>query len=293
MIYELPRHRCHHHVVPSKLSPAARMAAVLSLLQGAGTDHLLASNELWAAIPDYADGEPSGRRQYRRDLHALKARGLVQTDVTTERTPRRTGVRLRFIGKPKDWELTDTEHVALRAARSGHRGTAPLQVTQGRDEHGSALDLAMDALRPLEEHGEWMTCGALAVELARPPAVILAALRELFTLDIEGRSLFDGVLLIEEFDEDSDERLPAEQVLMLAERNPTSTKHPLRGYGLDTLGRFAYTAAETAEALRIIDAELASLASADEADDLRTARRKLGNWAEHLNAAKVESGTAS
>lgn len=167
--------------VMGTMTPAARMAAILAILQNA-PDHVLPSSALWAVSLDYRAGEPSGRRQYRRDLHALVARGLIATDISNHRTPQRTGVRLLFIGKDTDWELTAEEHAALRAARERHPRPFP-GTTDGRDNRGTDLDLAMDAVRVLEEGREWMMIADLAAELRQPAERVVRALRELLSVD--------------------------------------------------------------------------------------------------------------
>src|SRR4051794_37573828 len=143
------------------MTPCQRMAAILDLLYRAG-DRPIRSQELWDAIPDYQAGAESGRRQYRHDIRALVRRGLVTTDLTTRWTPNRTGVRRRFIGKPEDWRLTTREHAALRMAVWRHRTVPPPPTTEGRDQHGTSLDVAMDAVRILEQHGDWTSIGDVA-----------------------------------------------------------------------------------------------------------------------------------
>jgi hypothetical protein len=261
------------------MTPAARMAAMLAMLQNA-PGHLLPSRALWAVSADYQAGLPSGRRQYRRDVGALVARGLIETDMSTDRTPQRTGVRLLFIGKDTDWELTAEEHAALRAARERH--PRPFAgTTDGRDNRGTDLDLAMDAVRILEEAGEWMMIADLAAELRQPAESVVRALRELLSVDTNDGSVYRGLLDLGDFDEHSYAELPVERMRATAARNPRSTQRPLSGYGLTALGRFAYTATETADRLALIERALADPGDMDEAA-LRRAHWKLKQWARRL-----------
>lgn len=265
--------------VMGTMTPAARMAAILAMLQDA-PGHLLQSSALWAVSPDYQGGDPSGRRQYRRDVHALVARGLIETDIITGRTPQRTGVRLLFIGKDTDWELTAEEHAALRGARERHPRPF-VGTTDGRDTRGTDLDLAMDAVRILEEAGEWMMIADLAAELGQPAESVVRALRELLSVDADDDSVYRELLDLGEYDEVTDEELPVEQMRAAATRDHTSTKRPLFGYGLAALGRFAYTATETADRLTLIECALADPGDID-TDALRRARWKLQKWERRL-----------
>lgn len=66
-----------------------------------------------------------------------------------------------------------------------------------------------------------------------------------------------------------------------ATRNPTSTNRPLFGYGLTALGRFAYTATETADRLALIERALSDAGDLD-TDALRRAQWKLTQWKRRL-----------
>lgn len=268
----------------SAMKPSARMAAILALVRAA-PDQLLASSEIWALIPDYDRGEPSGRRLYRLDLRALVNRGLVEADVSTDRTPRRTGVRARFVGKPEQWELTSAEHHALRLARRRRPGRAP-SVTEGRDGRGTDLDVANDALRVLEESGEWMSGAEVAAELGCSAEQVIAGLAEIDMVEVGGDCVLDEAVDMERFDEETDEPLPPAAVMLCVSRNQRSPNRPLRGHGLDRMGRFAYTRAETADRLALIENALSDPAEGMDVASLEAARRKLSMWAAHLDAGR-------
>jgi hypothetical protein len=107
-----------------------------------------------------------------------------------------------------------------------------------------------DAFRRLEERGEWTTVGELAREMEqRRPARLLEVLDLAWFLDVDGRSVFDGVLVIEKCDGDRD--LPPAQTRIWINRG-SDPDGPLRGTGLALVGAGAYTLDEIAERLDVI-----------------------------------------
>jgi hypothetical protein len=264
------------------------MAEILARLHGA-PERLLSSSRLKAAILDYQPGDgrsrESAERSYRRDRRALVARGLVQTDVTTRRTPNREGVQALFVGKPTDWELTAIEHAAIRRARRLHP-SAPPPTTTGRSAWGARLDVAMDALRVLEEHGDWMSGAELAKEMQRPVELVIAAVRELNLVETGATSVFLHTLDVCLYDDEIDEEWAPGEVLVCAARNDASHR-PRGGYGLDILGRFAYTADETRDRLGLIALALDEPGADTNVAALESAQRKLEQWHAHLEQARA------
>lgn len=273
------------------MTVSQRMAAILRLLYENRQWNATPSRDLWNAISDYDSGGESGRRLYRLDISALVARGLIVSGVTTDSTPARTGVRLRFVAKPADLELSAGEHAALRAARARYSAAPPMvPTTDGRTRRGTRLDLAMDALRILDEERQEMALPDLADELREPALEVLAALRELDDVPIEAVSHF-WLLLIDDWDDKTGKALPLEQIRVLAERPEAWDTDVLREAGLGSVGRFAYTASETVDRLELIELALADPELGSERVELLCARCKLEQWSRHL-AAHGPSGAA-
>jgi len=197
-------------------------------------------------------------------------------------------VQLRFIGKPKDWELTSREHAALRQARERLGVGSPMPVTDGRGGRGAEdLDLIMDALRVLEEHGDEMPLPELADHLRVPMPQLKRALEAAWTLTAgvaQATALpdFELQVLADDLDSDgNDIQLPDEGVRVEVIR-AHDERRPLRGRSLDGLGRFAYTAGETTDRLALVEAALAAHDPDLDAEALFCVRNKLTQWAAHL-----------
>lgn len=258
----------------------ARMATILRILRAAD-GHPVESKTLWDAIPDYQGGAATGRRCCREDLLELRNRGLIISGIKTHNMPLGNGVQLRLIRKHTDYHLTKREHVALRGARRRRSGPLPSAVARGRRRR-SDLDIAMSALRVLEEHDAWMTADALAEELQHPVTWVVAVLMDIWWTEVRCEPLFAGVLDIEGYGEDW-ESAP-ERVRVRVKRKPYDQQQGRlsRLYGTDSIGRFAYTAEEASDRLAIIEAELNDPRDDTDTEALASAQRKLAHWLAHL-----------
>lgn len=254
----------------AEMAVSQRMVKLLSLIRAGVTN----SGDLRGRIADY-EGE-SGDRLYRMDLRALRSRGLVRTGIVTPQTPRGEGVRAVELSKPQAFVLSEEEHSALQAARDRFRDEQPMAPsTDGRDGRAAPLDLAMDAIRILEEKRDWVTIQNLATELSARPEVLIRALRDMPDDD-------NLTLLIDEFDEVTDEPLDSAEIRVYVERPSLWGDGALRSVGIGQFGRFAYTEAETGDRLQLIERGLADPELANLHGHLSTAQRKLERWARHL-----------
>jgi hypothetical protein len=265
------------------MHPTARMAAILGRL-AATPGRAVSSAELRVLVPDY--GGDRGNRLYRRDLRELRERNFVRTDISSTETPRRTGVQLRVRGKAPELHLSRREHAALVRARARLRpGPVGVEVRTGR---GRQLDVALAVVRYLEEGiGEasvsWLAShlGVSAVELRDA----LWALEEHAYPDQLG---FPDIVVDadeDELGEDEDwtvrlSGVPRLFAVLAAEEHGGS---PTEHRGLDHFGRFAYTAAETAERLELILVALDDDRTSDnDRAALANAMDKLEQWYREL-----------
>lgn len=231
------------------------------------------TEELRRGISGYED-TPAGNRNWQYDSEALRARGLIATGITTRHAQRRTGVRYGLPIKPGNLYLTEGEHAALIEARRA-RGTTRIPNPMAADtSRAKPLEVIGEALRRLEERGGWMTVGELAAEMGQRPARLLERLKLAWFLDVDYRSVFLDALEVQ--DSDGDRELAPAQVRVCVVRGP-DPNHPLRDTGLALLGAGAYTQAETAERLELIEDVLAGRVPGD-VELLESARAKLLRW---------------
>lgn len=279
-------------------TPTQRMVQILGMLAAAEPDRVLQSSQLWAAIPEYDEGRPSGRRLYRLDIASLSARGLIRSGQQTRTIGNREAVKLRFVAKLEDFHLNGREHTALRQARRllGELGQVPV-TTGPRARGGAALDLLTAAVRVLEEHGDEMTLAELAEELQQDARMVLAALEQGWMLDTDDGSppVLGDLDILYGDDEDDDApwdtdstgnggRVLDPKHVRVSVLRPVRRKDTLKHTGLAALGRFAYTPAETRERLTLIERALTERPTEVDVDALQEAGRKLRRWAEHLQA---------
>jgi hypothetical protein len=68
----------------------------------------------------------------------------------------------------------------------------------GDTTHGGPITVLGDALRRLAERVDWTTVGELAREMdQRRPSRLLKVLKLAWFLDIDGSTVFDGILMID------------------------------------------------------------------------------------------------
>lgn len=259
--------------LPRRVGPTERMLTVLDRLRRdpLRTWHV---DFLRKGVGGYED-TASGDRNWQFDSQALRARGLIKTGISTPATPRRTGVKYALPAKPDDLHLTVEEHAALVAARRAQGISGMPNPLAGDTPRGGPLETLAEALRRLEEQGNWTTVGDLARAMGQRPARLLKTLELAWCLDVDGRSVFDNRLSI-----DDDGELSAAQVLVCVLRRD-DPEAPLRGRGLAVLGAGAYTLEEIADRLALIEDALAGDPPGDAAA-LKSARSKLLRWRQVL-----------
>lgn len=261
-----------------RVGPPERMLTVLNRLRRYPT-RVWAVDDLRRGIPGYQD-TVAGDRNWQFDSEALRARGMIETGITTRHTPRRTGVRYALPVKPDDLHLSEAEHAALLAARRSRGITDEVpNPLAGETSRGGQLETLAAALRRLEEHGEWMIVGDLAREMGQRPGRLLEILQMAWCLDDDGRYVFEETLRL---DEPGDRRSSAEVMICVVRRG--DPRGPLRGRGLAVLGAGAYTLEETADRLALIEDVLAGHLPRD-ADVLESAKYKLLRWQQTLREA--------
>lgn len=233
-------------------------------------------DDLRRDIPGY-DRSPGGDRNWHLDCAALRARGLIKTGITSRNTLRRRGAQYGLPLKPADLHLSQREHAALVDARRA-RGIPDLPgPLDGEATRGSALATIGEALRRVEESGEWMTVGELARDMGERPDRLLEKIKLAWCLDLDGLSVLDRVLTVVAYD--GERRLPAPEVRVWVVRGGEAA--PLLGRGLAALGTGAYTLDEVDDRLDLIEDVLAGTVPGD-AKALESAKFKLLRWRELL-----------
>lgn len=200
------------------------MLTVLALL-AREPNHVWSVDRLRWDIPGYERGN-TGDRNWQYDSEALRARGLIETRITTRHTPRGTGVQYALRAKPDDLHLSSEEHAALIRARKNRGNVGMPSPLDGDVTRGFGTETVANALRRLEELGEWTTVGELARDMGKRPARLLPYLKGAWCLEAEYESVFDGVLLIEDED-DGRELRPAEVRVCVVQGDDRN--RPLRG----------------------------------------------------------------
>lgn len=268
------------------MTPTERLLTILRFVGEANANHTVAdSTTIRDRMGDVYKGE-SGRRMWRRDLRTLRDRGLIETDLTTAMTPNRAGIRSRLPIKPERLHLTLAEHAAIsqarQALRPGISAAVPLRLSPDDPRREIAVVLAV--LRFLEEHEDEVEIAALAhkLELAYDQTFQL-----LDTLTSEG--VFANQLIASfEFvypksddgaDEADDNGLSTPNAVRVYRGVLPNTRRPMRNLGLDKLGFFPYSQAETDERLNLIEQALTSDQIPDELKPhLNSAAEKLSEW---------------
>lgn len=258
----------------SRVGPTERMLAVLALLSSRPT-RVWAVTEVKNRVAGYGGG--AGDRNWQLDSAALRERGLIKSATKADG---RRGVEYAPPLKPDYLHLSVREHDALIQARRA-RGIAETPTPLDRDEgRGTHLQTLAEALRLLEESGEWMEVGQLARKMGHSrPARLLEVLKLAWFLDVDGQSVGDNVIVIDCGDEDG--QLSPSKTVVCVERGDAD--RPLFGKGLAAVGIGAYTLAETEDRLQLIKDVLAGRVPGDAAV-LRMAEDKLLRWQHKLRS---------
>lgn len=273
------------------MTPTERLLTILRFLSGTESRHVVVNADtVRERMGGVYEGE-SGGRMWRRDIRTLRDRGLIETDLTTASTPNRKGIKSRLPLKPVRLHLTGREHAAIQQARQVLRPGMPaaLPVELPTDHPRREVADLVAILRFLEENGDEVAIKEVADWLQVPDSEAFALLDALTHEDVftnQQVAIIEFVYDNDEDDYDDDPNPSAVRVF----RGRNSAQRPLRGVGLDQLGFFPYSPAETEERLSLIEQALAS----DELDgsvkhDLRSAETKLMEWRWELRGRKPMS----
>ena len=277
-------------------SPLRRVIALLDVLTPQDSDRSerfpLTDTELMERTQAYGT-HPGRERNLRNDKAALRARGLVVTNVPVARHRSVRGtVRAALLEKAPEWHLTADEHRALQAVRGIMRRRI-LKV--GPSEPASPVarrannrvDESLRLLRLLEEHE-----GEVEVEVVAEALGVgwQQAARWLTELADGLNSEMREVVLLH-YDCERDDLTYRDLRAASIVRPSTDPAHPLEGTGTWLLGLFPYSRAEVDERLRLIAVYRASVAAdgAEAAVDnalLASIEWKLRHWADFLDASK-------
>lgn len=273
------------------MTPTERLLTILRCLRDAKNrgQRSITSTEIRERMDGvYVQGE-AGDRKWRRDVRILRQRSLIETDLP----PNRTGISLRVPAKPERLHLTMGEHQAIdqarRILRSGISTVSPLGAKSGAAS--LEIDDVTRILRFLEENGD-------EVELRQVGQWLGVSERRAFELleVLTRESTFNGGIVASflfgyggaddpddggDTDDDRDEDPLPETVSVL--RGRVQPRSPTRWRGMDQLGFFPYSVAETDDRLALIDEALASDRIANDLHPaLGSARRKLAEWKSEL-----------
>jgi hypothetical protein len=264
---------------PRGVGPGERMLTVLARLRDRPT-RIWPAEDLRRDIGGY-ENSIAGDRNWQFDSRTLRDRGLIETSITSPHTPRRTGVRYALPIKPGNLYLSEGEHAALMAARR-IRGAGEIPSPLAGDAvRGKYIAPIAEALRRLEESGDWMRVGDLAGDMGLDPAWLWDRLKRAWCLEVSPGSGSLRIFDVEDCDGDQERRPSEVQVCVFRGDDP---QHPLRDAGLALLGVGAYTKEETAERLELIEDVLAGNLPGD-VEVFGSAKAKLLKWQEILNKA--------
>lgn len=127
----------------------------------------------------------------------------------------------------------------------------------------------------MEESGDWTEVGDLARQVNHPrPDRLLKVLEAACFLEVDGQSFYNKLLMIENGDDDCPLPAPRVKVCIVRRGDPD---RPLYDQGLAMLGVGAYTLAEIAERLQVIEDVLTGTLPGDAAV-LESAKFKLLRW---------------
>lgn len=263
------------------MTPTERLLTILRFVGEASDNRTVANGEtIRERMGDTYKGD-SGRRMWRRDLRTLRERGLIESDLTTATTPNRAGIRSRLDPKPERLHLTRAEHTAItharRALRPGISTTSPLSLSDA--DPGREFADVLRVLRFLEENEDEVEIAALAHELELPYEQTFQLLDTLTSEGVFANQLIASFEFVYPESDEDDDSLTAPNAVRVYRGVLPNARRPMRNLGLDKLGFFPYSLAETDERLNLIEQALASDQIRDELKPrLRSAAEKLSEW---------------
>lgn len=262
------------------MKPTERLLTIVRLLRGAVVGE---STLIREQMGDVYDGT-AGARKWRRDIRTLRDRGLIETDLRDGMArPNRTGIRLRVPAKPERLHLTRAEHMAINLARQTLRrdiSTVSPFGTLSPNTASDEIDYVGRILRCLDDNEDEIELVQLAQWLQLSEDRVFELVDVLTKEGVVRNGLVTSVEFgygNDEDDDQADDVLRPDTVRVL---RGSDSRRPTRGHGMDELGFFPYSLAETNERLALIDEAMAA-AGIDErlnTDDLRTAQNKLAEW---------------
>lgn len=279
------------------MTPTERLLTIVRCLRDATNrgQRSLASTAIKERMNHEYEGA-AGDRKWRRDIRILRERGLITTDLPSNRT----GIALRVPPKPQRLHLTREEHSAINRARQALRPGVSAVSPLGAPTGGARLEVdeVTRILRFLEENGD-------EVEFAQLAQWLGVSERRVFELvDIFRREAVfpDGLVasvVIGYADEQGDPDEPGDPdgqedliedpvpVSVSVVRGCVDAQSPTRWRGMDQLGFFPYALPETDDRLALIDEALSGDGEArwlaqELVPALRGARRKLLQWRSEL-----------
>jgi hypothetical protein len=259
------------------VTPTERLLTILRLISdlGDGGRKPVSSSKIQNRMGDEYAGE-AGSRKWRRDIRTLRDRGLIETDLSMPDTPNRTGIRLRIPPKPERLHLTEVEHQAIgrarEALRPGISAVSPLGEP-GADQ--TDVDYAARILRHLEENDDEVELIQLASRMGLSESDVYGLVDVLKAESVDT----DGLVRSVEFGYADEEEGPTTVRVF---RGRTGRRSPTRGVGMDEIGFFPYSLAETDDRLALIDDALQVEALIGDRKSLESARDKLAEWRAHL-----------
>jgi len=271
------------------LTPTERLLSILRLIRDEEERGARAANSarIRERMGDVYQGT-AGARMWRRDIRTLRDRGLINTDLSTRLTPNRTGIRLRMPPKPERLHLTEEQHQAINHARQAVRpGISAVSPLGPPGAAGHDIDYTARILRFLEENGDEVELGQLSRWLELSGSQVY----ELIDVLTKESVVTGGLVCSLEFpradDGEETDDLPATVQVI---RGRHGRHSPTQGRGLDELGFFPYSLAETEDRLSLIDEALnADVLTGEERTLLASAREKLLEWRAYLPEGKAMS----
>lgn len=268
------------------MTPTERLLTILHHVQEARERGVEAasSNQIRERVGDVYAGT-AGARMWRRDIRTLRDRGLIESDVSTRMTPNRTGIRPRIPPKPERLHLTDAEHQAISRAREalrpGMSAVSPLGAP-GAVPHD--IDYTTRIIRHLEENEGELALTRIASFLELSETQVY----ELIDVLTKESVVAGGLVRSLEFGYADGEETEDWPPIVRIFRGRIGRHSPTRGVGMDELGFFPYSLAETDDRLALIDEALhAEVTAGDDRKFLVSAQRKLEEWRAHLRGSAM------
>lgn len=269
------------------MKPTERLLTILRLIREKreADRQAVKSTEIQESMRGVYDGA-AGARMWRRDIRTLRDRGLIESDLSTPETPNRTGIRLCIPPKPERLHLTEAEHHAICRAREvlrpGISAVSPL-AEPGADQID--IDHATRIIRHLEENDDEVELAQLSRWLELSEGRVYELLDVLTKESVDTRGLVRSI----EFGYADDEEAEEGPTTVRVFRGRIGRHSPTLGIGMDELGFFPYSLAETDDRLALIDEALQTDAVPGDRKPLESARDKLAEWRVYLPGGKAMS----